>query len=264
MKNYRAGVVIPLYMTDFIANTIEYLKNTTDANEAVFCIVNDGVPQVKDYLETLTLPENMYVINLPKNLCYAGSNNAGFNLLMEKYPSIEYLGSLNDDTIVKENWLTELINTLDKHKDVAAASPQLKGIKEDGEEIHTASIFTYGPQCQMLCNVPYISEDAYVDLFGGCCFLCRKEPFIEIGLLDDRYQNGAEDMDLCIKFLTSGYKLMVCAKSHVVHFGGKSRSTRPKGGEEISLSVDLLFRKWGENLTIFNNYKYLGKVNPKA
>lgn len=253
MKNYVAGVVIPVYITEFIANTVEYIKNTADEDKYVFCIVNDGVPAVKEHLDKMTLPSNFHVINLPRNLCFSGCNNAGFRFLLEKYPSLKYLGSLNDDTIPKNNWLDEMILTLESDKNVAAVAPQLKGINAEGEEIHTASIFYYGPQCQMLCDVRYIEKDAYVNLFGGCCFLCKVEPFLQVGLLDEEFKNGAEDMDLCIKFLSLGYRLMISSKAHVVHFGGKSRLSKPNQGAEICHSVDHLFKKWGEDLRRFNN-----------
>lgn len=254
MKNYKAGVVIPVYMTDFIADTINYLKDTTNPEEHVFCIVNDGVPKVKEYLSTLSIPDNMYVLNLPKNLCFAGSNNAGFRLLLEKHPNLEFLGSLNDDTIPKENWLEELITTINRDKNIAAVAPQLKALTpHTGEEFHSASVFTYGPHCSMLCPKSFVDEDTYVNLFGGCCFLCRTEAFKEVHFFDEEFQNGAEDLDLCLKFLTLGYKLMVSSKSHVVHFGGKSRLTRPEQNAEICHSVDLLFRKWGHDLTKFNS-----------
>lgn len=255
MSKYRVGMVIPLYMTNFIANTINYLKNTTDKDETVFCIVNDGIPHVKDYLETLILPENMYVVNLPNNRCFAGSNNAGFNSLLEKYPELEYIGSLNDDTIPKENWLSGMVETLDNNEDVALVTPQIRAILTEGAgDVAAGATFTYNKDSQMLGGLNEIETDTYTNLVCGFCFLCRVGPFKEVEFLDEGYQNGAEDMDLSLKFITNDYRMMVCAKAQVVHFGGKSRCTRANVGSEISQSIDLLYRKWGNDLTVYNDF----------
>lgn len=256
MSTYRAGVVIPIYLTRFIAATVECIKNTTNKDEAVFCIVNDGVEEVKNYLETLTFPDNVYVLNLPENRCFAGSNNAGFKSLMEKYPELEYLGSINDDTLQKPGWLSAMIKTLDNHPEVALTVPQLIAEDINGNEFYTCAIFTYGPGCQMLCDIHQVFEDSYTNLIGGCCFLCRKAPFIEVDFLDEGYKNGAEDVDLSLKFITQGYKMMVCADAGIMHFGGCSRSTRPNIGIEISQSIDLLHNKWGYDLTKYNSYQF--------
>lgn len=254
MSNYRAGVVIPVYLTNFISDTVECIKRTTDMNESVFCIVNDGVEEVKNYLETLILPENMYVLNLPDNRCFSGSNNAGFKSLLERHPNLQYIGSLNDDTIQKPNWLSAMIKTLDGHPETALVTPQLIAIDEYGNEFYTCAIFNYGLGCQMLCNIHRVYEDSYTNLIGGCCFLCRKDPLIEVDFLDEGYKNGAEDMDLSIKFITKGYKMMVCADAGIIHFGGSSRNTRPNIDEEISQSISHLYSKWGFDLIKYNGY----------
>lgn len=255
MANYRVGVVIPVYLTNFIAQTVDYITATTDKEQCVFCIVNDGIPAVEAYLETLTLPENFHVVNLSENRCFSGSNNAGFNFLLDKYPDLEYIGSLNDDTIPQPNWLSSMVQTLDEHPEVAAVTPNIMALNPyTGEAFYSSSIFIYGTGCSMNCCIPYVATDTYTNLFCGFCFVCRSIPFKEVGFLDEEYQNGAEDMDLSLSFITKGYKLMVSGGAAVVHFGGKSRSGRINGAAEISHSIDHLFQKWGTDLMKYNSY----------
>lgn len=254
MSEYKVGIVIPVYLTKFIGATIERLSINTSKVEVVYCIVNDGVEDVKEYLESVDLPGNMYVINLPKNRCYAGSNNAGWKSLIEKYPDIKYLGSLNDDTICFDSWLDNMVETIEKDVNIAAVAPNVLGVDEKNNFYYYHATFAYGSGlgCDMVVTKAKVDEDEYVKLIGGCCFITRKEALQKVEFLDETYKNFCEDVDLSLKFITSGYKMAISSKAYIAHYCGPSRTTRKDHDDDIVAARKYLRSKWGQELSIYN------------
>lgn len=252
MNNYEVGIVIPVYLTQFIGGTIDRLDTYSMNTKAVYCIVNDGMKEVKEYLKSIDLPDNMYVLNLPKNKCYAGSNNAGWKSLIEKYPNLEYLGSLNDDTICYNNWLDEMMNTIKKDPEIAAVAPNVLQVGDNNELYYCHAVFEYGKDRDMIVTKPKIEEDEYVKLIGGCCFITRREALEKVNFLDEYFKNFCEDVDLSLKFITSGYKMAICGKAVIAHYFGPSRTTRKDHDDDILEARRYLRSKWGEDLSKYN------------
>ena len=65
------------------------------------------------------------VIQLNKNIGYAGGYNNGLQELESKY---DYYVLLNSDVEVTDNWLNPIIKHLDENNDVAACQPKIKDI----------------------------------------------------------------------------------------------------------------------------------------
>lgn len=254
MKKYKVGIVIPVYLTKFIGRTIENLSNNPSNIDVVYCIVNDGVSEVKEYLEKIDLPDNMYILNLPTNRCFSGSNNDGWRSLIERYYDIEYLGSLNDDTITYGNWLDEMMKSIEKDTNIAAVAPNVTHKFENGLEYYCHAVFIYGETIDGCMKIveSKISEDKYVKLIGGCCFIARREALEKVGFLDENFKNFCEDVDLSLKFITNGYKMIICGNAIIAHFFGSSRNTRVGHNKDISEAQKYLASKWGNNLSIYN------------
>lgn len=254
MGKYKVGIVIPVYLTKFIEATIDRLSTNLQKTDVVYCIVNDGVEEVREYLEVIDLAENMYVLNLPKNKCYAGSNNAGWKSLMEKYPDLEFLGSLNDDTICFNSWLDDMIDTIYKDKEIAAVAPNVLGVGEDNTFYYYHATFDYGKglASDMVVTKAKIDEDEYVKLIGGCCFVTRRKALEAVDFLDETFRNFCEDVDLSLKFITSGYKMAICSKAYIAHCFGPSRTTRKNHDDDIIEARRYLRSKWGNDLSKYN------------
>lgn len=254
MSKYKVGIVIPIYLTQFIEGTIERLTNNKQDTEVIYCIVNDGVEEVKEYMEFLELPDNMYLINLPKNKCFAGSNNEGWKSLISKYPYLEYLGSLNDDTICHDKWLDEIMGFIESDENLVMVGPNVTTYDENRKEVAVHATFKYGVinYGEMQILEQYITTNKYADLIGGCCFICRRNSLEEVNFLDETFKNFCEDVDLCLKFKEKGYRLGIAGGARIVHFFGSSRETRHDHNEDIVAARNYLISKWGQDLRRFN------------
>lgn len=252
MNKPQIGMVIPIIQKRYILGLIENIYEKTGKDSVVLCVVNDGKSKLKSYLEN-NLPVQVELVHLNKNKCFAGANNAGWVHLIKKYPSIKYLGTINDDTIPKNNWLEALYSVLDKNDDVGACSPvMLAGSYQKSPlQLHAATWRLSASSTPMILDCAMIDEDKFVSVIGGFCFLAKKEALLQVGMFDDQYKNSCEDIDLSLKLRTAGWHLKVCHKSVVFHIAGKSRF-KILSNTNIKMSRELLRLKWGGDLTKYN------------
>ena len=252
MKNPEIGIVIPIIQRKYIIELINKIDNTTYDNNYIICVVNDGNINIKDYLIKY-LPNTTELLNLENNLCFAGANNAGWKLLINKYPSIKYLCSINDDTNPHKNWLHFLENCLKNNTNVAVCSPIM--ITHNGFFINKkqySSTWKLGDtKHPMVLDKEKIKIDSYVSVLGGFCFLAKVKALLQVDFFDERYKNSSEDIDLCLKLRTNNWDLMVSCNSFVSHKCAKSRF-KSKMNTNIPQSRKLLFSKWGNDLNKYN------------
>lgn len=247
------GIVIPIYQKKFIKKLINTINKIGSKRKFIICIVNDGILDVKKYLEKNSWPNNVIILNLSQNMQFAGANNAGWAELISYYPKLKYLGTLNDDTIPRNGWLDELINTLERNPQAALAGPIMETKKNwlFGKKNYAILRYKHDTSAEWIKNDIY--QDELVPFIGGFCFMGRREMIEEVGGFDERYKNSCEDIDLCLKLLSKKKKLIVSAKSRVFHYVTSSRGLKDTNTDIIA-SHKLISEKWGNDLSIYNNF----------
>ena len=153
----------------------------------------------------------IHLINNPKNLGYGAALNIGIKLALEHSPY--FILILNNDLVVKENFLKELLNYSQK-ENVDLVSPKI--LDEEGKvwfnggEIDKKR-FTAG-------HTPY-----KLDFLSGCCLLIKSEVFKKIGFFDEQYFMYYEDVDFCFRAKKAGFKLGIAEKAIVYHQKKKTK-----------------------------------------
>lgn len=249
------GIVVPLYLTKFIDSIIENLKETTKAVKVVFCFVNDGKEEIKKHFEDLQLPENMVVYHKGENEGFAKANNSGWKYLLSLYPDLEYLGTLNDDTIPHEGWLEAMINSIEKDESYGAVVPNVREF-ENGVEGPSYATFEFlnDPLNPMRATNKQVEVDTLSKAMSGCCFVCRAKVLKAMDFFDEKFLNGCEDVDLSLNLLVEGFKIVASGKATITHLGGSSRLTKPSISEDIMFSTEVLALKWTSNYAYYNDY----------
>ena len=253
MKTPQIGLVIPIFHRKYIIWLINQIFKTIHENNIIICVVNDGNTKITNYLIN-NLPKEVELLNLEKNLCFAGANNAGWKLLVKKYPSITYLGTINDDTSPQNDWLNALVNTMKNNNNVAACSPIMITNNNklfNNKKQYSSTWKLENGKYPMVIDKERITLDTPVSVLGGFCLLAKAEALLQIDYFDERYKNSCEDIDLCLKLRENNWDLMVSCNSFVIHKCGKSRF-KSNTNTNISLSRELLFSKWGNNLNKYN------------
>ena len=156
------------------------------------------------------------IIKNAKNLGFAKSVNIGI-----ENSKGEVLVLLNMDTVVRENWLTELIKVLLSNEEVGVAGSKM--LDSDGITIQHAggTIDKIGISRHIgrgeIDNGQY-NEVKEVEYVCGAAMGFRKSLLQKIGCLDERYSPMYyEDTDLAFRVRNGGYKVLYAPRSVIVH-----------------------------------------------
>jgi len=232
-ENIRAGIVIPVVQTKFLEGCLDHLYLPAWAQ---VLIINDGIPNIQQALELLAQKHQIQLGLNEQKEGFAGAVNKGFKILLETFPDIEFLGTLNDDTIPFEHWLEYLVETLISNNSGLAAPVQI--IPGKGTvDFYKAGDFQYQSFYKG------IKKDTEVEVIPGSCFIASKKALEVVGWLDDVFKNSCEDYDFSLRFRKENFKIFISHKSKIIHFGGKSRWGKDTV-TDLKKSHQYLKRKW--------------------
>ena len=163
---------------------------------------------------------------LDKNYGFAG----GYNKALAQIEA-DYYVLLNSDVEVMPNWLEPLITYMDKHADVAACQPKIRSYFNRKYFEHAGAaggyIDRFGfPFCRgRVLGTAEEDKGQYdniTDVFWatGACLLVRSKTFWNVGGLDDDFFAHMEEIDLCWRLKSRGYRIVCIPESTVFHVGG--------------------------------------------
>jgi glycosyltransferase involved in cell wall biosynthesis len=229
-KEAAVDIIIPtIYDTPHIYYCVESITACTQVPYNII-VINSGHHQ-------LQLPASVKVIQAGQ-LNYAAALNLGISV-----STAPYICMMNDDIIVSDGWLPPLLehirqgggfcnplsncdygflhqyhlqagevtlsagtNILDEGLIKDRANPE--------QGIFPAAIWTYRPG-----NMRRQYTRDWVPFF---CTVTSRKVIEKVGWLDDAFNNGCEDVDLCRRAMHLGFGSSVNENSFVFHFGGTS------------------------------------------
>lgn len=165
-----------------------------------------------------------FIVN-DKNIGFARGNNVGISHALET--GTDYVLLLNDDTIVQPDFLTPLVDAMERYDRVAAVGGV--NLLPDSERIHNAG-YIFHPWLAAkgeLIREPVSDEPYPVDYVQSCLILLNPEFLEEIGLLNETYFIGMDDVELAWKARSKGWKVLVAPDSRIYHRVGETASSSP-------------------------------------
>jgi N-acetylglucosaminyl-diphospho-decaprenol L-rhamnosyltransferase len=176
----------------------------------------------------------VHLIENRENVGFARANNQAMQQCAGKYVLL-----LNPDTLVASGALQALVDFLAENSDAGAAGGRLRN--PDGSlQISSHPQPTLSREFWRMFHLdvlaPYAAypltkwetdEPQEVDILMGACLVLRKECLNEVGLLDEDYFMYSEEVDLCHRILSAGWRLYWVPGAEVVHFGGQSSQQAP-------------------------------------
>lgn len=201
---------------------LESLKNITYPNYEILLVDNGSTDGSVEYFKE-TYPKIKLIEN-EENLGFAEGNNIAIQYILNSIDS-EYILLLNNDTTVRQNFLEELVNTVEKDKNIGICGPKMlfwdfKGRKDviwyaGGKADLSRGKFYHH-------NIGEVDsfnekEPKEVDFISGCCMLIKRDVFEKIGLLDPIYFAYCEDIDFCLRAKKSNFKIIYVPTSIIWH-----------------------------------------------
>ncbi len=228
MSNERVAVVLINYQRP--ADLLACLASLNAGTYKEFqVIVMDGGP---DPAFAQTLSErfaNVEVHRLPGNVGYAGSNNLGLRLALEK--PVDWLFVLNEDTLVAPDCLSLLLAAGQANPQLGLLGPTIYHFDEPTViQSSGGTLNRFGTPVHIGRNEPDQGQYAaprLVDWLSGCALFIRRTVVEQIGVFDERLFMYWEDTDLCLRAGRAGWQLQVVPQAKLWHKGSQ-RQYRPQ------------------------------------
>lgn len=187
----------------------------------------------------------------------------------------EYAVLLNSDVEVTRGWLSPMTQFLDSNPEVAACQPKLLSFKQkDFFEYAGAAGGFIDKWGYTFCRGRIFNTverdsgqyDDTTDVFWatGAALMIRNEVYKNNGGLDGRFFAHMEEVDLCWRLRSRGYRIACVPQSHVYHVGGATlKKENPqktylnfrnnllmiyKNAPDCQLKKIMLFRKVFDNV----------------
>ena len=235
-------------LSQYLPTLIKYTNDEADIWVADNASSDDSMQMLKEHFPLVK------TLQLDNNYGFAEGYNRAFKHISDSY---KYYVLLNSDVEVSHHWLTNLVEYMDNHKDVAACQPKLLSVfDKDSFEYAGASggfMDKYGyPFCRGRIFDTVERDNGQYDYTmdilwaSGACLMIRSKDYWSVGGLDGRLFAHQEEIDLCWRLRQRGKRIVCVPESEVYHVGG---GTLPKANP---MKTFLNFRN---NLTIL--YKNL-------
>ena len=225
-------IVLNWNQKDFSIKCIASLKETTYKNKRIIFVDNgsdDGSSK-----SVKSLHPDVEIIQSKNNLGYAGGNNFGFSSI--KHPS-KFTIFLNNDTFVDPSFIEPLISELENNSRSMQTVPKIFYAKEKNAVWYGGGKVNLALSLIRHIGIRSNKTEKYnnrieVDYATGCCFCIRSDDFTRLGMFDERYKMYCEDVDLSLKIIKDGGKIIYIPTSNVWHH------------VSISLGGSYTFSKW--------------------
>ena len=155
------------------------------------------------------------------NLGFAGGNNAGIARALER--GAEAVLLLNNDTEVQPDLMRPLLDALDRDTRVGIVGASIAYHHQPDR------LWAFGGGRFDVSNgwVRHVQRPVPLCTLGtrgnlhfyvtGCAMLLRRDMLEEIGVLDTSYFHFCEDVDLCLRAESAGWKVTVAPEARLLH-----------------------------------------------
>ncbi len=174
-------------------------------------------------------------LNFKENYGYSGGYKKALALIEAKYFIL-----LNSDIEVTENWIAPVISLMEKDPMIASCQPKILSYHEKDTFEYAGAAGGYidklgYPFCRgRIFEVAEKDQGQYDDdkevfwATGACLFL-KAESYHKAGGLDADFFAHMEEIDLCWRLKSLGFKNFYCGGSKIYHIGGGTlHKTNPR------------------------------------
>lgn len=226
---------------------LESFFKTTELRDKdkFFLINNDGQFRLTKNQEQITLISN----NTPKTF----AQNMNFVMKLAMIDGANFFG-LNNDIVFTKNWNRNFDST--NSILVPLSNQKLPGEYGNLKITTAMNMADYqGKENELnefLDNIdPKVLSSIDKTIIGFHCFYVPNQVLHKVGLLDENFNNGGEDIDYRLRAHQCGFNVDINLNSYVLHFYGKS-SWRSGESKEETLKREQHYReyftqKWGKD-----------------
>ncbi len=231
--NWNGAGVLPRFLPSVVTATPAVTEICSQRVKVDIVVADNGSTDGSTDLLRRDFP-SVDIIELDRNYGFA----EGYNRALAQIEA-DYCILLNNDVETPDGWCEPLLETLVSDPAVAAVAPKILSYdRRDTFEYAGASggfIDTLGyPFCRgRILGTVERDEKQYDDrrrVFWatGACFACRAAVFHATGGFDASFFAHQEEIDLCWRMQSAGWRIMVDPRSAVYHLGAGTLPPSPQ------------------------------------
>lgn len=237
MKRLDLSVVILNYNTkDFLLECLQSIEEADleGISTEVIVVDNASTDGSVTAVGNFQFPVlSFQIIRNKKNMGFAAGNNVGVRKASGKYVLF-----LNPDTVISQNAIKEVFDFMEKHKDVAAASPKLElptGQLDEASHrgfptpwnafCHFSGLRKLFPRSKFFAGYTMgwllnNKEPHEVDSVSGAFFFVRRRAGEEVKWWDEDYFWYGDELDFCYRLKEKGWKIFFLPQIKILHYRG--------------------------------------------
>jgi cellulose synthase/poly-beta-1,6-N-acetylglucosamine synthase-like glycosyltransferase len=239
------------HMVDNLVNSI--LRHTSYRNYEIVVVDNSKLSTEQiDRLQSLGVRvENYPGPVIPFN--YAAKANYAIRLCRT-----EHLVMLNDDMeVINDDWLTSLLE-ISQDPEVGAVGARL--LHADGSVQHVGCVLGVNKgSVHVYHSYPgdFVGYNGFTHVIRnyaavtGACLATRKSVLAQVGGFDESFAIDFNDIDLCLRILESGHRIVYTPYCTLFHFEGASARRMTQSASERARFVER-WKRYMENDPYFN------------
>ncbi|MGK2905866.1 MAG: glycosyltransferase family 2 protein [Desulfuromonadales bacterium] len=205
-------------------------------------------------------PLSVILIENSENLGGTGGFNTGILYALDNFEQ-DFIWLLDNDAQVDPKALTALLSVMTDDVSIGIAGSCILNPAQQSQVVEAGAFV----DLKSLSWKPHLRYEPYpsgsqltqidVDYVPACSALVRREVFMSIGILDERYFLHWDDVDFCYRSRHAGYRVVTALKSKVFHGAEKGYSPT---GLYFDVRNSLLFA--GKHLTGFARWSATFRV----
>lgn len=252
-ENPLVSIIIPVKdNVGYIKKCIESIENNTDYKNYEIIIIDNNSENTETIKYFQEIHKKYSVISYSGEFNYSAINNSA-----TKYAKGEHLLFLNSDTeVISPDWLSSMIE-YSQQKEIGAVGAKLlfsdnlvqhagvvlgiKGIAGHSHRFLPGDSAGYMDRLRSIHNVSAVT---------GACLMIKKSLFDKVGKFNEDLTVAFNDIDLCLKLLSLGYRNVVTPYALLYHHESKTRGVDDTEDKIIRYKreCDYMENTWGQLL----------------
>lgn len=224
-KKIESSIIIPVFnQWELSRACLKALASTTKGKSVEVIVVDNASTDITQeacpFLGKQLFGDAFRYFRCTSNMNFGPSSNIGAAMAVG-----EYLIFLNNDTVPLPGWYQPLIDDFSRFLNIAATGPLLLYPKSEpfGHTVQHLGVFVspflkVGHLYEGIpADSPLTQKRRFFQIITGACMVIPRKLFIAVGLFDEEFINGFEDVDLCMRLWQQGYRMTVNPRAKVIH-----------------------------------------------